>query len=168
MGEDPCCPLSPDAVDRLCHTGRAHASCRYENLVVDTGLEIIRALIGFGLNFPTTGAFGVQDTSDLQITSMRIGSALSPPAPAAGDTDISVVPPLYTILGVTAFYPSATSVTLAGVVPQAQSALDGVGLTEEGAFAENGAMLARVTFPAEVKIPTHALQFEHQIFIGRP
>jgi hypothetical protein len=165
---DPQKALPPDVVDALCACGRAHASPVYENLVVDTGLEIIRALIGFGLGFPTTGAFGVQATTDLQITEMRIGNDTSPPAPTGADTDISVVPPTYTIPFVSVFYPTASSVTLVGVVPQAESTLDGVGITEEGMFAFNGAMLARVTFPAEVKIPTHALQFEHTITVARP
>lgn len=160
--------LSPERVDALCAQGVAHASPIYENLVVDVGLEIIRALLGFGQGFPTTGAFGVQDPTDLQIATMRIGDALTPPAPAVGDTDISVVPATFTIPFVSAFYPTAASTTLVGVVPQAQTSLDGVGITEEGLFAFNGAMLARVTFPAEVKIPTHALQFEHTITVARP
>jgi len=163
-----CKALSPDEVDSLCRRGIAHASPVFENLVVDVGLEIIRALLGFGQGFPTTGAFGVQDPTDLQIATMRIGNALAPAAPAAGDTDISVVPATYEIPFVSAFYPTASSTTLVGVVPQAATALDGVGITEEGMFAFNGAMLARVTFPAEVKIPTHALQFEHTITVARP
>ncbi|HUV39844.1 MAG TPA: hypothetical protein VMY39_09540 [Planctomycetota bacterium] len=166
--DDPSKALSPDAVDKLCRQGVAHASPIYENLVVDTGLEIIRALLGFGQSFPTTGAFGVQDPSDLRIATMRIGNASTPAAPAAGDVDISVVPATYTIPFVSVFYPTTSACTLAGVIPQAESTLDGVGITEEGAFAFNGAMLARVTFPAEVKIPTNALQFEHTITVARP
>lgn len=165
---DPERALPPDVVDALCASGRAHASAIYENLVVDTGLEIIRALLGFGQNFPTTGAFGVQAPSDLQIATMRIGNAITPPAPLGTDTDISVVPPTFTIPFVSVFYPTTSACTLVGVVPQAQTSLDGVGITEEGAFAFNGAMLVRVTFPAEVKIPTHALQFEHTLTVGRP
>jgi len=166
--EDGCAALSPERVDVLCAQGVAHASHVFENLVVDVGLEIIRALLGFGQGFPTTGAFGAQAASDLQIATMRIGNATTPPAPVAADIDISVVPATFTIPSVSAFYPTAASTTLVGVVPQAQSSLDGVGITEEGLFAFNGAMLARVTFPAEVKIPTHAIQFEHQITVARP
>lgn len=163
---DPTKAISPDEVDSLCAKGIAHASQIYENLVVDVGLEIIRALLGFGQGFPTTGAFGVQDPSDLQIATMRIGNALSPPAPAVGDIDVSAL--IFTIPFVSVFYPTGSSTTLVGVVPQAQTSLDGIGITEEGLFAFNGAMLARVTFPAEVKIPTHALQFEHTITVARP
>lgn len=163
-----CAALSPDQVDSLCAQGLAHASPIYENLVVDTGLEILRAMIGSGLGFPTTGAFGASDASDLLIATMRLGNASTPAAPAAGDTDISVSPATFTVPTVSVFYPSATSITIVGVVPQAQTSLDGVGITEEGLFAFNGAMFARVTFPAEVKIPTHALQFEHTITVARP
>lgn len=163
-----CKALHPDLVDSLCARGVAHASPVYENLVVDVGLEIMRAMIGSGLGFPITGAFGASDADDLRITTMRIGDASAPVAPAAGDVDISVVPATFEIPFVSVFYPTPTSITLVGVVPQAQTSLDGVGITEEGMFAFNGAMFARVTFPAEVKIPTHALQFEHTITVARP
>lgn len=161
-----CEALSPDQVDSLCAQGLAHASPIYENLVVDVGLEIMRAMIGSGLGFPTTGAFGASDASDLSIATMRIGDASTPAAPSAGDTDIAS--PIYTIPSVSVFYPSATTITIVGVIPQAENALDGVGITEEGMFAFNGAMFARVTFPAEVKIPTHSMQLEHTISVGRP
>lgn len=163
-----CAPLPPDVVDALLRDGRCHASCLHENLVVDVGLEIIRAMIGSGLGFPTTGAFGVQAISDLEISSMRFGNAVAPPAPANADVDISVIPATFTTTSIAVFYPTASSITITGVIPQAQTSLDGVGITEAGMFATNGAMLARITFPAEVKLPTHALQFEWTITIGRP
>ena len=149
-----CDCLPPDVVDALLRDGKCHASCLHENLVVDTGLEIIRAMLGGGFGFPTTGAFGVQDVSDLRISSMRFGNDLAPVAPAAGDTDIGVVPATYTSTSVTVFYPTAASITIVGVIPQAETTLNGIGISEEGMFAANGAMLARVTFSPEVKLPT--------------
>lgn len=160
--------LPPDVVDALLRAGKCRASCLHENLVVDTGLEIIRAMLGGGFGFPTTGAFGVQDVSDLRISSMRFGNSLAPPAPVVGDTDISVSPATYTSTSVTVYYPTNDSITIVGVIPEAVTSLNGVGISEEGMFAANGAMLARVTFSPEVKLPTHALQFEHTITIGRP
>jgi len=167
MGADPCAGLPPDVVDALVRAGKCHVSCIHENLVVDTGLEIIRAMLGSGLGFPTTGAFGVQAQADLLVSSMKFGSALAPAAPANGDTDISVTP-IYSTTAVSVFYPTASSITIVGVIPQAQTALDGVGISEEGMFVSNGAMLARVTFSPEVKLPTHALQFEHTLVLNRP
>jgi hypothetical protein len=169
MGVDPCKPIDPKVVDQL-KSGGADIRVKgvFENLVVDDGLSILRGLIGFGENFPVTGAFGTSDVNDLKISAMRIGNATSPPAPTGTDTNISVSPATYIIPFVSFFYPTPTSVTMVGVVPQAASALNGVGITEEGAFATNGAMFARVTFPPEVKIPTHAMQFEHSITVSRP
>jgi len=168
MGKDPCQPVNPSLVDQMQLRGEdVRVTPHYENIVVDDGLAILRALIGFGENFPLTGAFGATDINQLKISTMKIGNASSPSVPSGTDTDISITP-AYTIPFVSFFYPTQFSVTMVGVVPQAQASLDGVGITEEGSFALNGAMLARVTFPPEVKIPTHALQFEHSITMARP
>lgn len=164
---DPSKPLAPAALEELCKAGRAHRNQDpVENLVVDVGKDGIAKMIGHGQNFPSVGGFGVTDVSDLQPATMRVGNANSPPTPDPSDTDISVVPATYTIQFVSVFYPAAATVTLAGVIPQGESSLDGVSITEEGVFLQNGAMLARVTFAPEVKIPSHAIQFEHSIVVG--
>lgn len=159
-------PVNPEMVDVLLANDRARAMV-YPNLIVDTGLSAVSRMLGHGLNFPSVGAFGVTGVADLRVASMRLGTTLNPTAPVVGNTDISESPPSYEITFVTAFYPSATSVTFAGVVPQAVTMLNGQALTEEGLFLSNGAMLAHVIFPPEVKLPTHAIQLEHTFSFSR-
>lgn len=160
-------PLAPYQVEALIESGAILAH-RYTNTIVDLGLSGISRLLGYGLGFPSVGGNPVASVADLRVTSMRLGTTLSPPSPATNDIDISENPASYTINALTAYYTSATSVTFAGVLPQATTALDGFAFTEEGLFFANGAMLAHVTFSPEVKIPTHAIQFEHIITITRP
>lgn len=160
-------PLAPDIIDLLVANGRVKMH-RYSNVIVDQGLTAVSRMIGHGLGFPAVGAYGVSSVADLRVTTMHLGTTLNPPAPATTDTAISENPPSYIIGSVTAFYPSATSVTLAGVLPQAASSLNGFAFTEEGLLLANGALIAHVTFAPEVKIPSHAIQFEHTITVSRP
>lgn len=139
----------------------------YSNLVTDSGLSVISRLIGFGRNFPGAGGLGVVDVNSLAFAYMRFGTTVNPPAPLVTDTDISEDPPSYESNLLTVYYPGDTTVTIAGIVPQAESSLNGSAFTEEGIFVENGAMLAHVTFPPEVKLPTHAIQFEHSLTVAR-
>lgn len=160
-------PLPPEMIDILVANGRARFH-RYTNVIVDQGLSAVSRMLGHGLNFPAVGPFGVSSVADLRVTTMKLGTTLNPPTPLVTDTAISEPIPSYTINSVTAFYPTLTSVTLAGVVPQAVSALNGFALTEEGLFLSNGAMIAHVTFAPEVKIPSHSIQFEHTLVLSRP
>ena len=159
-------PLSPELVDALVADGRA-TERRYSNLIVDNGLSAVSRMLGHGLNFPDVGGQAVSNVSDLRVATMRLGTTLNPTAPVITDTDISEVPPSYIVSFVAVYYPTATKVTFAGVVPQAVTALNGQALTEEGLFLANGAMIAHVTFPPEVKLPTHAIQLEHSWTITR-
>lgn len=159
-------PLAPSLVTDLCDRGHAFANV-HENIVTDSGLGVISRLVGFGKGFSFAGPYGVLDINSLEFSFMRLGSTIGPPTPAAADNDISEDPPTYQINALSVYYPSATSVTIAGVLPQAVSALNGTPITEEGLFVANGAMLAHVTFPAEVKLPTHAMQFEHTFTFAR-
>lgn len=160
-------PLAPAMIDLLAANGHVQIR-RYSNVIVDQGLSAVSRMLGHGLGFPSVGPYGVSSIADLRVTTMKIGTTLSPPTPATIDTDISENPASYTINSVTAFYTSATSVTFAGVIPQAATALNGFAITEEGLFLANGAMLAHVTFPPEVKISSHAIQLEHEVEVSRP
>lgn len=166
VGKDPCRPIDPVAVRELCRCGRARERV-LANMVTDSGLSVISRLIGFGRNFPAAGGHGVTSVDDLAFSYMRLGTTLNPPAVLATDIDISESPPSYQIDALTVFYPGDTTVTIAGVVPQAVSALDGFAFTEEGLFVENTAMLAHVVFSPEVKLPTHAIQIEHTFSVSR-
>lgn len=159
-------PVDPELLDALIASGRASAK-RYSNLIVDNGLSAVSRMLGHGLSFPSVGGQPVSSVADLRVASMRIGTTLNPVAPVITNTDISEVPPSYTIGFIAVYYPGLTSVTFAGVVPQAVTALNGQALTEEGLFLENGAMIAHVTFLPEVKLPTHAVQLEHTFTITR-
>ena len=164
--DDPQRSLPPDVVDRMVAEGRAKVSTVVDNLIVDGGLGAVSRLLGFGRSFPSVGGIGVTDINDLQIASMQLAGAAFPPTPAATDTGLSTTP-LFTATALSVYYPDATSVVIAGVIPQANSALDGMPITEEGLFLANGAMIAKVVFPAEVKVPTNAIQFEHRIAVTR-
>jgi len=159
-------PLMPDLTRALVASGRA-SEHRYSNLIVDNGLSAVSRMLGHGLNFPSVGAGGVSNVSDLRVTTMKLGTTLNPTAPVTGNTNISENPPSYTVSFIAVYYPGLTSVTFAGVVPQAASALNGLALTEEGLFLANGVMIAHVTFPPEVKLSTHAIQLEHTFTITR-
>lgn len=164
---NPHVPIGPEKLRALCANGlvREH---RYSNIIVDNGLSAVSRMLGSGLGFPGVGGKPVMSYADLLVTRMDIGTTLNPTAPATTDTAISEAPPSYTINFLSVYYPTATSVRFAGVVPQAASALNGQALTEEGLFLANGAMIAHVTFSPEVKIPSHAIQLEHTITISRP
>ena len=169
LGPDPATPIHPDVVSHLVRRGRATVLLDEEdNLVVDVGLSAVARMLGHGENFPTVGGFPVNDVTDLRISTMKLGNDPTPAAPAVGDTDISVSPATHTISFVSFFYPDTVTTTAAGVVGVGESDLDGVGITEEGLFLANGALVARATFSAVVKVPTHAVQFEHSIQVVRP
>lgn len=165
--QDPRCGIDPREVDDLARRGHAQIKTVRDNLIVDGGLGAVSRLLGFGQGFNQVGGIGFASVSDLQVTEMRLVSNPAASAPLATDTDVSLNPPTYAATPVTVFYPSDTSVTLVAVIPQAQSSLDGIGFNEEGLFLANGALIARVLFPAEVKLPTNAIQFEHTITVQR-
>lgn len=159
-------PLAPVITQALVASGRA-VEHRYSNLIVDNGLSAVSRMLGHGLNFPSVGGGGVASVADLRVSTMKLGTTLNPTAPATGNTDISENPPSYTVSFIAVYYPSTTAVTFAGVVPQGATALNGLALTEEGLFLANGVMIAHVTFPPEVKLPTHAIQLEHTWTVTR-
>lgn len=164
---DPLKPIAPEKLRALCDSGLAQEH-RYSNIIVDNGLSAVSRMLGSGLNFPDVGGKPVMSYADLLVTTMKLGTTLNPPAPATTDTAISEAIPSYTINFLGVYYPTATSVRFAGVVPQSATALNGSALTEEGLFLANGAMIAHVTFSPEVKIASHAIQLEHQITVSRP
>jgi hypothetical protein len=164
---NPTVPIGPEKLRALCANGRV-IEHRYSNVIVDNGLSAVSRMLGSGLGFPGVGGKPVSSVADLLVTRMDIGTTLNPPAPTTSDTAISEAIPSYQINFLSVYYPTATSVRFAGVVPQSVTALNGQALTEEGLFLANGAMIAHVTFAPEVKIPTHAIQLEHTITISRP
>lgn len=132
------------------------------NLILNNGLSAISRLLGDNQGSPTVGGSGINDLTDITINRMELGNALSPTAPAVGDTT-GVTSLLYApALVVT--YPTPYTVVFSGLVPISQF-VNSV-FTEEALKMANGMIFARTIFSV-TKTNSAALQFNHTISVSR-
>jgi len=144
-----------------------------KNMVINNGLDVIRALIGGFQGSPTVGGspYSSSDYADMCVHKMKLASYVgTPPAPAATDTALSGVEEwegTVDAVTLTVSYTAtagAPSVIFSTIIPQAE--LIGVTLKEEGLFTNDDTLFARTTFSKE-KLGTFALQFDHELTVAR-
>lgn len=160
-------PLTSSQMAWLLDRGLADRRQRIENLIVDLGLSVISRLIGFALNNPVVSngvdSYPLTSLDDLQITTMQLGDLATPTAPAAGDNSLEDSPAAYSPSPLVTTYSDAYTVMISGLVPMGDA--NGTTFTEEALLTSVGALLARTTFLPEPKVPTHAIQFDHEFTV---
>lgn len=136
--------LTPCQIEDAIRDGRARRVSSGSNLIVTSGLAALAAKLGHALNMPTAGGQTVTALSELQVSEMQLGNAVSPASPSAGDTALDDGTPVYTITSLTVSYPSSGTVRFSGTIPP--NTINGEGITETGVFFtinSNKVMLGR-------------------------
>lgn len=147
---------------------------RFDNHIVDIGLDAFAAFAGGGVNNPVVGGTPITtaDFQDLRVFEMQITDQASPTLPGDADSALEGTalwtgntdgPPIVDALLVIT-YPATGQVRFSLVVPQTE--LTDKTFTEEGIFAKNGKLIARTTFnkPHPVSV---GIQFDHTLFFER-